>query len=286
MPNRRFADLNLNVARADACRAPGYRFGPYRTGEHSQDFICERTDGHAGPHAWAPRPDETVTWPVGISLAELMPVPDAEERYAQCRGAGVWTFPNLDGRLPCNRCGQSFDWERPDGRGDAGPGRVPEHNERVSSAERLRAAQYADAQRILAYTYEADNHCVHCAARRFGVDEAGAPTGNDNEGNPIGIVLESDEWWNGGEYEETLACGTCYATLATHRNITFCACGDGCLDNQCRSCMEDEEGPEDEHYEDEHYEDSGCDCENCIAAAHYDPATEVYMPEPPMAVSA
>ena len=65
----------------------------------------------------------------------------------------------------------------------------------------------------IAYTYEADVHCVDCAIDRFGRDEHGEVTGVDSEGNEVNIISPSDEWYANeifqGEDRATLTCGTC-----------------------------------------------------------------------------
>ena len=66
----------------------------------------------------------------------------------------------------------------------------------------------------IAYTYEADHHCEDCAYERFGVDERGDITGEDDEGNEVGAVASWDEWWNCDSECETLSCGTCHAEIA------------------------------------------------------------------------
>jgi hypothetical protein len=68
---------------------------------------------------------------------------------------------------------------------------------------------------VIAYTYEADHHCVPCALARFGQDENGWVPENaeDGESNPVGAVFEWDEWYANDAYEgndnATLGCGTC-----------------------------------------------------------------------------
>ena len=62
---------------------------------------------------------------------------------------------------------------------------------------------------VVAYTYDADIHCPHCASDRFAgrlaAWESGetdvAPT--DSEGNPVNVVFSSD-------YDGTYHCGTCH----------------------------------------------------------------------------
>jgi hypothetical protein len=62
----------------------------------------------------------------------------------------------------------------------------------------------------IAYKYEADYHCEACALAAFGRDEHGDITGEDGEGNPVGIVAPWDEWIEPSEDgPQTLACGTC-----------------------------------------------------------------------------
>ena len=65
----------------------------------------------------------------------------------------------------------------------------------------------------IAYTYEADHHCERCAEQRFGRDEHGDITGTDAEGNEVGALFSTDEWYANELYEgaakATLGCGTC-----------------------------------------------------------------------------
>lgn len=62
----------------------------------------------------------------------------------------------------------------------------------------------------IAYTYDADYHCEGCAERAFGRDEHGDITGEDSEGNPVGIVAPWDEWIEPSlSGRQTLVCGTC-----------------------------------------------------------------------------
>ena len=77
--------------------------------------------------------------------------------------------------------------------------------------------------RIIAYTYEADVHCVHCTQMRdrgnnffhrqyrdgAQQDEHGIMDDvKDREGNPIHPIFSSDETPEGG-----LHCGECHATI-------------------------------------------------------------------------
>ena len=57
---------------------------------------------------------------------------------------------------------------------------------------------------VVAYTYEADEHCLPCAARAFGPGEIHA---FDSEGNAVyPVFLDQAEG-------ETFACGTCHETV-------------------------------------------------------------------------
>jgi hypothetical protein len=62
---------------------------------------------------------------------------------------------------------------------------------------------------VIAYTYEADHHCKDCAVARFGDH----PIWVDSEGNEVGAVFDTDEWYANDIYEgnakATLSCGTC-----------------------------------------------------------------------------
>lgn len=70
----------------------------------------------------------------------------------------------------------------------------------------------------IAYAYEADHHCPGCAFQAFGQDEHGfvPEDARDSEGNPIGAVAPWDEWWNVGEGNQTLSCGTCGGEIDTY----------------------------------------------------------------------
>ena len=75
--------------------------------------------------------------------------------------------------------------------------------------------------KIIAYTYEADVHCVGCSIKRFGLtslecqkipmtvdtDQNGIPIGaSDSEGNTIHPIFSTDE-------QLELHCGDCRARL-------------------------------------------------------------------------
>jgi hypothetical protein len=70
----------------------------------------------------------------------------------------------------------------------------------------------------IAYTYEAAHHCPECAAKRFGVDEAGfvLEESRDSEGNEVGAVSPWDEWQQFAGGREVLACDDCGAELDTY----------------------------------------------------------------------
>lgn len=61
----------------------------------------------------------------------------------------------------------------------------------------------------IAYTYEANHHCEHCAFKRFGRNDQGDIVGTDREGNPVGVIAPWDEWQQDLTEPQTLACGTC-----------------------------------------------------------------------------
>ena len=67
----------------------------------------------------------------------------------------------------------------------------------------------------IAYTYEADNHCPRCAEERFGPDCEGI----DNDGNSVGAIFPWDEWYNVGEGNQTLSCGTCREIIDEYTEI-------------------------------------------------------------------
>lgn len=56
------------------------------------------------------------------------------------------------------------------------------------------------AWEVVAYTYEADYHCIECTHRNFEGHEW-----VDREGNDIHPVFASDEGW----WAESHECGTC-----------------------------------------------------------------------------
>ena len=74
---------------------------------------------------------------------------------------------------------------------------------------------------IIAYTYEADTHCIDCTNKRFGA----TPTyriHRDNEGNLIDALFETDEWQelDEGFLEENpiqhMVCGDCHKIIDTY----------------------------------------------------------------------
>lgn len=76
-----------------------------------------------------------------------------------------------------------------------------------------------NATDVVAYVYEADYHCEACTEARWpgiadytaeGYDPADY---EDNEGNEVGALFGSSEWWNVGEGCDTLACSDCGAIL-------------------------------------------------------------------------
>jgi hypothetical protein len=76
-----------------------------------------------------------------------------------------------------------------------------------------------NATDVIAYTYEADYHCPDCAIERFGQQEGRSwarEDATDNEGNGVHPVFASDEWWNPGEGNQTLACTDCGRELDYH----------------------------------------------------------------------
>ena len=101
--------------------------------------------------------------------------------------------------------------------------------------------------RIIAYTYEADVHCVECTKERFSWvkkywgypedvldDEHGIPTNlddngrsylDDNEGNPVHPLFSTDEWqeFDAWFLEENptqyLACGDCHGIIDEYTHI-------------------------------------------------------------------
>lgn len=112
------------------------------------------------------------------------------------------------------------------------------------------------AQRIaVAYTYDADWHCVDCAHRRFATDDAPRTIpedATDSEGNFPMPVFWDDEWWDRYAEEcQTLYCGTCGFECAHH----------------CGTHVADDDEPDGPTYDDD--ETAMCDCLDCEAAAEY-----------------
>lgn len=79
--------------------------------------------------------------------------------------------------------------------------------------------------RIIAYTYEADYHCIGCTQKRFAPpgtelkrDECGVPfLAHDGDKNPVHPVFDTDELptdlsaHDGGW--PAIACGTCQTVI-------------------------------------------------------------------------
>ena len=57
--------------------------------------------------------------------------------------------------------------------------------------------------KIIAYTYEADYHCIDCTEKRFGQDDLGYAFTVDDEDNPVHPVFSIDE------IDEHPVCGDC-----------------------------------------------------------------------------
>jgi hypothetical protein len=79
--------------------------------------------------------------------------------------------------------------------------------------------------KVIAYTYEADIHCIDCTRKRY---ESGGFNGIydslDNEGNLIHPLFDTDEWQ---ELDESfiaenpiqyLACGDCHEVIEEYVN--------------------------------------------------------------------
>jgi len=71
------------------------------------------------------------------------------------------------------------------------------------------------ATTIIAYTYEADYHCVACARKRFAIKRTGTVNVDCNdipieqqdcEGNTIGVIFATDP-------DETIHCGDCHGLI-------------------------------------------------------------------------
>jgi hypothetical protein len=75
--------------------------------------------------------------------------------------------------------------------------------------------------RVIAYTYDADYHCIDCTKDYLGTKpkanwakfHEGEEEVEDSEGNPLHPVFDTDEWYANDIYEgrkhATLSCGTC-----------------------------------------------------------------------------
>ena len=78
----------------------------------------------------------------------------------------------------------------------------------------------AHATDVIAYTYDADYHCIGCTEaqhpgstdwRRDGFNPADY---TDSEGNEVHAVFASDEWWEPSEEEcQVLWCGDCLSPI-------------------------------------------------------------------------
>ena len=90
--------------------------------------------------------------------------------------------------------------------------------------------------RIIAYTYEADYHCIDCTNRRFAYYHTGIVREehvdwwgiyvdqSDNEGNLVNPIFSTDEWQ---EFDESflaenpiqyLACGDCHEVIEEYHH--------------------------------------------------------------------
>ena len=97
---------------------------------------------------------------------------------------------------------------------------------------------------ILAYTYEADYHCIDCTRKRFfylyvepnrsivttnsETDENGILyTQDDNEGNRVHPVFSTDEWqeldegYTSENPTQYLACGDCHTVIEEYTQRSF-----------------------------------------------------------------
>lgn len=61
--------------------------------------------------------------------------------------------------------------------------------------------------KVIAYTYEADIHCIPCATERWGAEALADTATEDREGNPLHPVFGTDEWLGGAW------CGDCAELL-------------------------------------------------------------------------
>lgn len=72
----------------------------------------------------------------------------------------------------------------------------------------------------IAYTYEADVHCVPCALDRFGREPGRTwvrEDARDAEGNSVGVIATWDAWCDPDETGQvSLICGTCGWPITSH----------------------------------------------------------------------
>ena len=83
---------------------------------------------------------------------------------------------------------------------------------------------------IIAYTYEADTHCIDCTNKRFGATTT-YRIHRDNERNRVHPVFSTDEWQELDEGflaenpTQYLVCGDCHEIIDTYTiesEVTTC----------------------------------------------------------------
>ena len=76
----------------------------------------------------------------------------------------------------------------------------------------------------------------------------------------------------------TLDCASCGTELSYHWHDEdpYCSCGDGCLVNECDSCLEEEEEQDEGSYS----RNGGCSCDDCRASRDYKPEDEDVLAPP------
>ena len=77
---------------------------------------------------------------------------------------------------------------------------------------------------IIAYTYEADNHCIDCTKERFNTDHyIKLLVLVDREGNLVNPLFSTDEWQELDESfvaenpTQYLSCGDCHEIIDTYK---------------------------------------------------------------------
>jgi hypothetical protein len=90
---------------------------------------------------------------------------------------------------------------------------------------------------VIAYTYDADYHCIDCTERQhpgstdWRREDFDPADYEDSEGNEVHPLFASDEWWEPSEDAcQVLACSDCHAIID---NVHREDCEDNGGDNPC-----------------------------------------------------